>query len=180
MRVFHICSWRGDKQVESKATSRFGVEWPSVRIFGGVTQEKRVAIVENQVQGSLGGSYESISLSIIRYLFWGSGASMLLPSRFQRRFHPVNYFRSTTRLWNYHHRRCLNLAVSNSRVGLCEKDTKFVFRIKHERYIQQEESDYTHLYDLGLLPGTSFYLIGVKVTKQTWFWYIRCGGLWAP
>jgi hypothetical protein len=39
---------------------------------------------------------------------------------------------------------------------LCEKDTKFVFRIKQERYIQQEQSDYTHLYDLGLLPGTSF------------------------
>ncbi len=44
----------------------------------------------NQLQGSLGESYESISLSIMHYLFWASGASMLLPSRFQRRCHSIN------------------------------------------------------------------------------------------
>jgi hypothetical protein len=70
------------------------------------------------------------------------------------------------------------LAVSNSRVGLCEKDTKFVFRIKQERYIQQEESDYTHLYELGLLPGTSFYLTGVKVTKQKGFGTFDVAAYW--
>lgn len=61
---------------------------------------------------------------------------------------------------------------------LCEKDTKFVFRIKQERYIQQEESDYTHLYDLGLLPGTSFYLTGVKVTKQKGFGKFDVAAYW--
>ena len=44
----------------------------------------------NQVPGDLGHSYESISLSIIHYLFWASAASMLLRSSFQRPFHPVN------------------------------------------------------------------------------------------
>jgi hypothetical protein len=61
---------------------------------------------------------------------------------------------------------------------LCEKDTKFVFRIKQERYIQQEESDYTHLYDLGLLPGTIFYLTGVKVTKQKGFGTFDVAAYW--
>jgi hypothetical protein len=68
--------------------------------------------------------------------------------------------------------------VSNSRVGLCEKDTKFVFRIKQERYIQQEKSDYTHLYNLGLLSGTSFYLRGVKVTKQKGFGTFDVAAYW--
>ena len=68
--------------------------------------------------------------------------------------------------------------MSNSRVGLGEKDTKFVFRIKQERYIQQEKSDYTHLYDLGLLPGTSFYLTGVKVTKQKGFGTFDVAAYW--
>ena len=40
---------------------------------------------------------------------------------------------------------------------LCEQDVKFVLRVKQERYIQQEFAEYTHLSELGLLPGTSFF-----------------------
>ncbi|MFM6455760.1 MAG: hypothetical protein ACKPH7_28580 [Planktothrix sp.] len=49
---------------------------------------------------------------------------------------------------------------------LCQQQVKFVLRIKQERYIQSDEEDYTRLSQLGLLPGTRFYLRGVKVTKQ--------------
>ena len=48
----------------------------------------------NQLQGSLGQSYESISLSIMHDLFWDLGASMLLLSRFQRRCHRQMIFLS--------------------------------------------------------------------------------------
>ena len=40
---------------------------------------------------------------------------------------------------------------------LSEQEVKFVFRVKQERYIQQESADYTHLSELGLLPGTRFF-----------------------
>jgi hypothetical protein len=52
---------------------------------------------------------------------------------------------------------------------LCDLSVKFVLRVKQERYIQFEKSEYQHLSDLGLMPGTSFYLRGVKVTKQKGF-----------
>ena len=52
---------------------------------------------------------------------------------------------------------------------LCHKQVKFILRVKQGRYIQSENSDYIRLSDLGLLPGTSFYLSDVKVTKQKGF-----------
>jgi hypothetical protein len=38
---------------------------------------------------------------------------------------------------------------------LSQKQVKFIFRVKQERYIQSENSDYTRLSELGLLPGTA-------------------------
>jgi hypothetical protein len=61
---------------------------------------------------------------------------------------------------------------------LCEQDVKFVFRVKQERYIQQESAEYTHLSELGLLPGTSFFITGVKVTKQKGFGLFNVAGYW--
>ena len=61
---------------------------------------------------------------------------------------------------------------------LCEQQVKFVLRIKQERYIQSEEADYVHLSELGLLPGSSFYLTGVKVTKQKGFGCFDVVGYW--
>jgi hypothetical protein len=55
---------------------------------------------------------------------------------------------------------------------------KFVFRVKQERYIQQEFAEYTHLSELGLLPGTRFFLTGVKVTKQKGFGLFNVAGYW--
>jgi hypothetical protein len=49
---------------------------------------------------------------------------------------------------------------------LCQKKVKFILRVKQGRYIQENNSDYILLSDMGLLPGKSFYLSDVKVTKQ--------------
>jgi hypothetical protein len=62
---------------------------------------------------------------------------------------------------------------------LCEQQVKFVLRIKQERYIQSEEADYVHLSELGLLPGSSFDLTGVKVTKQKGFGSFDVAGNWS-
>jgi hypothetical protein len=48
---------------------------------------------------------------------------------------------------------------------LCEKQVRFVVRIKQSRYVKQKSTDYVQLLELGLLPGTSFFLTGVKMTK---------------
>ena len=61
---------------------------------------------------------------------------------------------------------------------LCDSRVKFVLRVKQERYIQFEKSEYQHLSDLGLMPGTSFYLRGVKVTKQKGFCKFDVAGYW--
>jgi Transposase DDE domain. len=61
---------------------------------------------------------------------------------------------------------------------LCDSRVKFVLRVKQERYIQFEKSEYQHLSDLGLMPGTSFYLRGVKVTKQKGFGKFDVAGYW--
>ena len=61
---------------------------------------------------------------------------------------------------------------------LCDVSVKFVSRVKQERYIQFEKSEYQHLSDLGLMPGTSFYLRGVKVTKQKGFGKFDVAGYW--
>ena len=61
---------------------------------------------------------------------------------------------------------------------LCQQQVKFVLRIKQERYIQSDEEDYTRLSELGLLPGTNFYLRGVKVTKQKGFGSFNVAAYW--
>jgi hypothetical protein len=61
---------------------------------------------------------------------------------------------------------------------LCEKQVRFVVRIKQSRYIKQESTDYAQLLELGLLPGTSFFLTGVKVTKQQGFGKFNVAGYW--
>jgi hypothetical protein len=61
---------------------------------------------------------------------------------------------------------------------LCEKEVKFIFRVKQGRYVQSENSDYILLSELGLLPGTSFYLSDVKFTKQKGFGTFDIAGYW--
>jgi hypothetical protein len=61
---------------------------------------------------------------------------------------------------------------------LCQKQVKFILRVKQGRYIQSENSDYIRLSDLGLLPGTSFYWSDVKVTKQKGFGTFDIAGYW--
>jgi hypothetical protein len=61
---------------------------------------------------------------------------------------------------------------------LCHKQVKFILRVKQGRYIQSENYDYILLSDLGLLPGTSFYLSDVKVTKQKGFGTFDVAGYW--
>ena len=61
---------------------------------------------------------------------------------------------------------------------LCEQEVKFVLRVKQERYIQQEFADYTHLSELGLVPGTRFFFRDVKVTKQKGFGLFNVAGYW--
>jgi len=61
---------------------------------------------------------------------------------------------------------------------LCQKQVKFILRVKQERYIQEESSDYIRLSDMGLVPGTSFYLLEIKVTKQKGFGNFDIAGYW--
>jgi hypothetical protein len=61
---------------------------------------------------------------------------------------------------------------------LSEQEVKFVFRVKQERYIQQESADYTHLSSLGLLPGTRCFFKNVKFTKQKGFGLFNVAGYW--
>jgi hypothetical protein len=61
---------------------------------------------------------------------------------------------------------------------LCDSQVKFGLRVKQERYIQSEKEEYQHLSDLGLIPGTSFYLSEVKVTKQKGFGKFDVAAYW--
>jgi len=61
---------------------------------------------------------------------------------------------------------------------LCEQEVKFIFMVKQERYIQQESAEYTHLSELGLLPGTRFFVRNVKFTKQKGFGLFNVAGYW--
>jgi hypothetical protein len=61
---------------------------------------------------------------------------------------------------------------------LCDRQVKFVLRVKQERYIQSKKEEYQHLRELGLMPGTGFYLSGVKVTKQKGFGNFDVAGYW--
>ena len=40
---------------------------------------------------------------------------------------------------------------------LCQKQVKFILRVKQERYIQEESSDYIRLSDMGLVPEAFIY-----------------------
>ncbi|GET44642.1 hypothetical protein [Microseira wollei] len=55
---------------------------------------------------------------------------------------------------------------------------KFVLRVKEYPYIQEESSDYTRVSELGLLPGNSWFLTSVKVTKQKGFGQFNVAGYW--
>ena len=61
---------------------------------------------------------------------------------------------------------------------LCEKKVKFILRVKQGRYIQENNSDYILLSDMGLLPGESFYLSEVKLTKQKGFGTFDIAAYW--
>lgn len=61
---------------------------------------------------------------------------------------------------------------------LCQRQVQFVMRVKQSRYIQSEFGSYVQLQDLGLLPGTSFYLGNVNVTKQKGFGHFNIVGYW--
>jgi hypothetical protein len=61
---------------------------------------------------------------------------------------------------------------------LCEKKVNFILRVKQGRYIQEKNSDYILLSEMGLLPGESFYLSDVKVTKQKGFGSFDIAAYW--
>jgi hypothetical protein len=50
--------------------------------------------------------------------------------------------------------------------------------VKQGWYIQKNNSDYILLFDLRLLPGESFYLSDVKVTKQKGFGTFDIAAYW--
>ncbi len=60
---------------------------------------------------------------------------------------------------------------------LSEKNVRFVLRIQKGRYIEEGEN-FKRLSDLGLMPGTSFYLKDVQVTKQKGFGLFDIAGYW--
>jgi len=41
-------------------------------------------------------------------------------------------------------------------------------RVKQGRYIQEEGEEFKRLSECGLVPGTSFYLTGVKISSKYW------------
>lgn len=61
---------------------------------------------------------------------------------------------------------------------LGEKKVKFVLRIKQSRYFQEEYQDYLHCSDLGLIPGSRFFLRSVQVTKQKGFGNFNVAAYW--
>lgn len=61
---------------------------------------------------------------------------------------------------------------------LCQKKVKFILRVKQGRYVQENNSDYILLSEMGLLPGKSFYLSDVKVTKQKGFGTFDIAAYW--
>jgi hypothetical protein len=61
---------------------------------------------------------------------------------------------------------------------LLEKNVRFVLRVKQGRYIQEAGEEFKRLSDLGLVPGMSFRMKGVKVTKQKGFGKFDVVGYW--
>jgi hypothetical protein len=55
--------------------------------------------------------------------------------------------------------------------GLREKKERFVLRIQNGRYIE-EAKNFKRLSDLGLMPGTSFYLKDVQEPQAKRVWQI--------
>ena len=49
---------------------------------------------------------------------------------------------------------------------LAQKGVYFCLRLKKNEYVELEDENWLQLNGLGLSPGTSLYLEGVKVTKQ--------------
>ncbi len=60
-------------------------------------------------------------------------------------------------------REFCSLSLAN---WLDEQNTKFCLRLKKNEFVEVQEKIYTELNMLGLSPGTSFFLQGVKVTKR--------------
>ena len=54
---------------------------------------------------------------------------------------------------------------------LNEKNVRFVLRIQKGRYIEEGEK-FKRLSDLGLMPGTSFYLKDVQETQAKRVWLL--------
>ncbi len=52
---------------------------------------------------------------------------------------------------------------------LAQEKVYFCLRLKQNEYIQLSDESWVQLKDLGLSPGSSLYLEGVKVTKQKGF-----------
>ena len=61
---------------------------------------------------------------------------------------------------------------------LSAKKVKFVLRVKEGRYIPAEREEFKRFSEAGLMPGTSFYFSGVKVTKQKEFCKFDIAGYW--
>jgi hypothetical protein len=61
---------------------------------------------------------------------------------------------------------------------LCQRQVKLISRVKQGRYIQEENSDYIRLSDMGLVAGTSFYLAETNFTKQKGFGKFDIAGYW--
>ena len=62
---------------------------------------------------------------------------------------------------------------------LCEKKVKFIFRVKQGRYIQEKNSDYILLSNLGYDQKKIFYLSDIKVTKQQGFRTFNIAAYWS-
>lgn len=58
-----------------------------------------------------------------------------------------------------------------------QENTRFVLRVKKNEYFQKEQ-EWKALKDLGLTPGMSLYLEGVKVTKSKGFGEINLAAKW--
>lgn len=53
---------------------------------------------------------------------------------------------------------------------LQEQGACFCLRLKKNEYIEIKNAIWSELNNLGLAPGVSFFLAGVKVTKHSWCW----------
>ena len=61
---------------------------------------------------------------------------------------------------------------------LREQGVYFCLRLKKNEFVEVRNEIRCELNDLGLLPGVSFFLTGVKVTKQKGFDGFNVAGLW--